>query len=29
MYPAEGIAGYSRDQFITDLVEQHETEIRR
>ena len=29
MYPAEGIAGYSRDQFIADLLDQHETEIRR
>src|SRR3954462_6518758 len=29
MYPAEGIAGYSRDQFIEDLLREHETEIRR
>jgi 5-methyltetrahydropteroyltriglutamate--homocysteine methyltransferase len=29
MYPAEGIEGYSREQFIDDLLEQHETEIRR
>jgi 5-methyltetrahydropteroyltriglutamate--homocysteine methyltransferase len=29
MYPAEGIEGYSRDQFIEDLLAQHETEIRR
>ena len=29
MYPAEGIEGYSRDQFINDLLSQHETEIRR
>ncbi len=29
MYPAEGIAGYSRDQFIQDLLAEHETEIRR
>jgi 5-methyltetrahydropteroyltriglutamate--homocysteine methyltransferase len=29
MYPAEGIAGYSRDQFIDDLLSEHETEIRR
>ncbi|HEV7919941.1 MAG TPA: 5-methyltetrahydropteroyltriglutamate--homocysteine methyltransferase [Thermoanaerobaculia bacterium] len=29
MYPAEGIAGYSREQFIDDLLSQHETEIRR
>ncbi len=29
MYPADGIDGYSRDQFIDDLLEQHQTEIRR
>ncbi len=29
MYPAEGIAGYSREQFIEDLLHEHETEIRR
>lgn len=29
MYPAEGIAGYSREQFIDDLLIEHETEIRR
>ena len=29
MYPAEGIEGYSRDQFIEDLLHEHETEIRR
>ena len=29
MYPAEGIEGYSRDEFIEDLLAQHETEIRR
>jgi 5-methyltetrahydropteroyltriglutamate--homocysteine methyltransferase len=29
MYPAEGIPGYSRDQFISDLIREHETEIRR
>ena len=29
MYPAEEIDGYSRDQFIGDLLDQHETEIRR
>src|SRR5687768_17555401 len=29
MYPAEGIDGYSRDQFISDLLDEHETEIRR
>lgn len=29
MYPAEGIPGYSRDQFIDDLLREHETEVRR
>jgi 5-methyltetrahydropteroyltriglutamate--homocysteine methyltransferase len=29
MYPAERLAGYSRDQFIEDLLREHETEIRR
>ena len=29
MYPAEGIPGYSREQFITDLLAEHESEIRR
>ena len=29
MYPAEGIPGYSRDQFIEDLLREHETEVRR
>jgi 5-methyltetrahydropteroyltriglutamate--homocysteine methyltransferase len=29
MYPAEGIEGYSRDEFIDDLLAEHETEIRR
>ena len=29
MYPAEGIDGYSREQFIDDLLSEHETEIRR
>ncbi len=29
MYPAEGIAGYTREQFIDDLLGEHETEIRR
>jgi 5-methyltetrahydropteroyltriglutamate--homocysteine methyltransferase len=29
MYPAEGIAGYPREQFIDDLLSQHVTEIRR
>jgi 5-methyltetrahydropteroyltriglutamate--homocysteine methyltransferase len=29
MYPAEGIPGYSREEFITDLLHEHETEVRR
>jgi 5-methyltetrahydropteroyltriglutamate--homocysteine methyltransferase len=29
MYPAEGIPGYPREQFIDDLLREHETEIRR
>src|SRR6202171_136684 len=29
MYPAEGIRDYSREQFIDDLLREHETEIRR
>lgn len=29
MYPAEEIPGYSRDEFIEDLLREHETEIRR
>ena len=29
MYPAEGIPGYSREQFIQDLLDEHEKEIRR
>jgi 5-methyltetrahydropteroyltriglutamate--homocysteine methyltransferase len=29
MYPAETIRDYSRDQFIDDLLGEHETEIRR
>ena len=29
MYPAEGIPGYPREQFIEDLLAEHETEIRR
>jgi len=29
MYPPEGIDGYSRDEFIDDLLREHETEIRR
>ena len=29
LYPAEPIADYSREQFIADLLNEHETEIRR
>jgi 5-methyltetrahydropteroyltriglutamate--homocysteine methyltransferase len=29
MYPASGIPGYTREQFIDDLLSEHETEIRR
>jgi 5-methyltetrahydropteroyltriglutamate--homocysteine methyltransferase len=29
MYPAGGIPGYSRDEFIHDLLAEHEKEIRR
>jgi 5-methyltetrahydropteroyltriglutamate--homocysteine methyltransferase len=29
MYPADGIDGYSREEFIDDLLREHETEIRR
>jgi len=29
MYPAEGIDGYSREEFLHDLLREHETEIRR
>lgn len=29
LYPAAGIEGYSREQFITDLLDQTETDIRR
>jgi methionine synthase II (cobalamin-independent) len=29
MYPAEGIRDYPREQFIGDLLREHETEIRR
>src|SRR5688572_28633183 len=28
MYPSEEISGYSRQQFIDDLLQEHETEIR-
>ena len=29
MYPAEGIPGYPREQFIHDLLREHELEVRR
>jgi 5-methyltetrahydropteroyltriglutamate--homocysteine methyltransferase len=29
MYPADGLPGYSREQFIDDLLAEHEREIRR
>ena len=29
MYPAEEIRGYSREEFIDDLLREHETELRR
>ena len=29
MYPAQGISGYSREEFIDDLLREHETEVRR
>jgi 5-methyltetrahydropteroyltriglutamate--homocysteine methyltransferase len=29
MYPADEIPGYSREEFIDDLLREHETEIRR
>src|SRR3989442_718031 len=29
MYPAEAIPDYSREQFIEDLLREHETEVRR
>jgi 5-methyltetrahydropteroyltriglutamate--homocysteine methyltransferase len=29
MYPADGIPGYPREQFISDLLAEHEREIRR
>jgi methionine synthase II (cobalamin-independent) len=29
MYPPEGIPGYAREQFIDDLLREHETEVRR
>jgi 5-methyltetrahydropteroyltriglutamate--homocysteine methyltransferase len=29
LYPSEGVPGYSRDEFIDDLLREHETEVRR
>lgn len=29
MYPPEGLPGYPREQFLADLLDEHETEIRR
>jgi 5-methyltetrahydropteroyltriglutamate--homocysteine methyltransferase len=29
MYPAGGIRAYPREEFITDLLREHETEVRR
>ena len=29
MYPLEGLPGYSREEFIDDLLREHETEVRR
>lgn len=29
MYPADGIADYTREQFIEDLINEHVTEVRR
>ena len=29
MYPAEGLPDYSRERFIEDLLDEHETEVRR
>ena len=29
MYPAAGLPGYSREEFIDDLLREHETEVRR
>jgi 5-methyltetrahydropteroyltriglutamate--homocysteine methyltransferase len=29
MYPPGGIAGYAREEFIDDLLREHETEVRR
>jgi 5-methyltetrahydropteroyltriglutamate--homocysteine methyltransferase len=29
LYPGEGIAGYSREEFVDDLLREHATEVRR
>lgn len=29
LYPPNGVAGYSREEFIDDLLREHETEVRR
>lgn len=29
LYPAEGVPGYTRDEFLEDLLREHETEVRR
>jgi methionine synthase II (cobalamin-independent) len=29
LYPADGIPGYSREEFLTDLLNEHVTEVRR
>jgi 5-methyltetrahydropteroyltriglutamate--homocysteine methyltransferase len=29
LYPAQGISGYSRETFLTDLLNEHVTEVRR
>ncbi len=29
LYPTEGIPGYTREEFIDDLLREHETEVRR
>jgi 5-methyltetrahydropteroyltriglutamate--homocysteine methyltransferase len=29
MYPADGVPGYSREEFLSDALQEHETEVRR
>ena len=29
LYPAEGVPGYTREEFLDDLLREHETEVRR